>query len=129
MCCRKEGCVLFPCSLDADRWQTCFERLRGLIWLNLPLSPSTFSFQPVLSQTKLPTSSLKLSWEGSFGGLLSNVLLKAELTSAFDQVTGPCCIKFWKSPRTEVLQPALAPFQCCNTLIMKIYIFFSHQTF
>lgn len=115
-------------GLGADRWRTCSERLSGLMWLNLPLSPSTFSFQT----TAVADKTANVLFETQLGRQLwwSLVQLPAQSRANFNVrsgYSGPCCIKFWKSPRTVVLQPALAPFQCCNTLIMKKYLFFFFQ--
>lgn len=108
--------------------------LRGLMgwcgWIShwvLPLS----AFKPVLSQTKLPTSSLKLSWEGSFGGLLSNFLLKAELTSTLDQVTQDLAASnFGNLPgRWFFSLPWHLSSAATPSLWKKYLFFFSNQTF
>lgn len=61
--------------------------------------------------------------EGTSGGHLDNLLLRAQMLLKLDQVSSDCLTSSGKPPRMEISQPPFLLFQCCATLsVNKIFL-------
>lgn len=109
-------CALAPCMLSVARSQSSAQRLLGTDVVNLPANPSEFSFQTTATPDRIRNYSTlrKNHVIISVGKDLwrSLIQLPAQSRATFNVrsgCSGPCSVKFWKSPKTVILQPVLAP--------------------